>query len=369
MASKQAYKGFGIIDFIVFIVTVVALFALAMAYLSPYINPNRVIWFSFFGLAAPAIYIFNVVLMLYWVIRWKTTALIVFVFLLVGMGNVSKFVKPGVSKHYQEEKVSGALKILSYNVGGFYGTENDMKINQSAKIAQFIEEADPDIICFQEYEVNGANRAVLDSTLANWKYKTTAFALGDGVGYGWGLAIYSKYPIRKPHHLNYPNSTNSSMWADIIVHRDTIRLYNNHLQTTQIDEKDRNFIASSEVLVDSARNDKAKGIARKLKRNFEVRADQVDSIKSFIHDGTPHVIVCGDFNDTPMSYTYHEMKGDLIDSFRRKGRGMVSTYRGLFGVFRIDYIFHSKDFETVSYEVIEHEWSDHNPVMVTLKIK
>lgn len=59
------------------------------------------------------------------------------------------------------------------------------------------------------------------------------------------------------------------------------------------------------------------------------------------------MIVCGDFNDTPMSYTYRRMRGDFIDAFKRKGQGMVFTYRRLMGVLRIDYLFHSDDFETV----------------------
>ena len=88
----------------------------------------------------------------------------------------------------------------------------------------------------------------------------------------------------------------------------------------------------------------------------------------FIHDGTPRVIVCGDFNDTPMSYTYRRLRGDLTDAFARKGRGMIYTYRGFLGVFRIDYLFHSDDFETVDYDSEQPLWSDHNPVIVDLKL-
>lgn len=240
---------------------------------------------------------------------------------------------------------------------------------QSDRIANYIEETNPDVICFQEYEVNARNRNILDSILGKWRYRAVSYVLGDGENYGWGLAVYSKYPIRKQNSMRYENSNNSSMWVDIAVRRDTVRVFNNHLQTTEVNEQDRTFISSGDVLLDSTRNEKAAGIARKLKRNFMIRANQVDSIKDVIHDGTPHVIVCGDFNDTPMSYTYREMKGGFVDAFRKKGRSMVGTYKDLFGVFRIDYIFHSDDFETISYEIMNHEWSDHNPVVADVKIK
>ena len=88
------------------------------------------------------------------------------------------------------------------------------------------------------------------------------------------------------------------------------------------------------------------------------RAEQADSVALRIHDGTPRVIVCGDFNDTPMSYTYRRMRGDFVDAFKRKGQGMVFTYRRLMGVLRIDYLFHSDDFETVRYRSEQPEWSE-----------
>ena len=148
------------------------------------------------------------------------------------------------------------------------------------------------------------------------------------------------------------------MWADVIVHRDTVRVYNNHMQSTQISEDDKQFLGAMAAVPDSARDDRAKGIVRKLVRNFRVRATQADS-----------VIVCGDFNDTPMSYTYRRLRGDLTDAFARKGRGMIYTYRGFLGVFRIDYLFHSDDFETVDYDSEQPLWSDHNPVIVDLKLR
>lgn len=159
------------------------------------------------------------------------------------------------------------------------------------------------------------------------------------------------------------------MWADVIVHRDTVRVYNNHMQSTQISEDDKQFLGAMAAVPDSARDDRAKGIVRKLVRNFRVRATQADSVAGFIHDGTPRVIVCGDFNDTPMSYTYRRLRGDLTDAFACKGRGMIYTYRGFLGVFRIDYLFHSDDFETVDYDSEQPLWSDHNPVIVDLKLR
>ena len=80
---------------------------------------------------------------------------------------------------------------------------------------------------------------------------------------------------------------------------------------------------------------------------------QADAVAEFL-EGTPYtVIVCGDFNDTPVSYTIHKMTRDLSDVFRDVGRGFSHTYRGFFDMLRIDYIMCSSEFTPISYEVID----------------
>ena len=68
------------------------------------------------------------------------------------------------------------------------------------------------------------------------------------------------------------------------------------------------------------------------------RAHQAEEIQRHI-DGSPYpVILCGDFNDTPLSYTYRQLSRKLTDSFIEKGRGIGNTYIGGFPSFRIDYV-------------------------------
>lgn len=356
-------------DLLFYVLTFAVAVALILAYCAPYVNPNTVYWFAFFGLAAPFIYIANALLMLYWTVRWRSIAWLSLAVFVLGLGNVGKYFRPQWGKTYEQPREEGTIRILSYNVGGFWGNTVGKPESKMRAIAEYIRAEDPDVVCMQEYEVNYINRrAVLDSLLEPLKYKAVYFAQTIRDNGGWGIAVYSKYPIVGKDHMVFPESQNSAMWVDIAVRKDTIRVFNNHLQTTQIDENDRKFLRT-EPLSDTLRNDKAKGIARKLKRNFMKRAEQADSVALRIHDGTPRVIVCGDFNDTPMSYTYRRMRGDFVDAFKRKGQGMVFTYRRLMGVLRIDYLFHSDDFETVSYRSEQPEWSDHNPVIVDVRLK
>lgn len=361
-----------IADWMVYAITVAALVGLVIAYYAPYVDPNRTAWVAFFGLAAPAFYLACLVLMLYWALRWRRIALVLLVTLLIGTGNLFRFWRPVPGRQYHEfVPTSTTLRVMTYNVDGFRGEFKGQTANRMREITAYIRESDPDIICLQEYEVNYRVTAEdVDQQLEAWPYKAVHFTLegNDTHSYGWGIVIYSKFPIVRRHTVSFPGSNNSALWADVVVRRDTIRVFNNHLQTTQVDEQDREFIGY-EALTDSLRNDKAMSIARKLKRNFQIRATQVDTLARIIHENTRRVIVCGDFNDTPMSYTYRVMRGDLVDAFVRKGDGVVSTYKRLYGLFRIDYIFHSRDFETLAYRVDHLPWSDHNPVVVDIKPK
>lgn len=356
-------------DLVLSVITVVLSAVLLASYFAPMVNPNISLVFPFLGLLVPFLYVAEAVLALYWIIRWKRIVIVPLLVLFIGIGGVSRYFKLPLSRDYNVERGSGTIRIMSYNVAGFWSYGVSPRSNTMNDIKSYIISQNPDIICLQEFEVN--NRYSIDdfcSGLEPWKFSHISYAKGDGEPVGWGLAIFSKFPITNKKELDFPNSTNSAQWADVIVRRDTLRLFNTHLQTTQVDGDDREYLGS-DMLTDADRKGKVLGIVRKLGRNFRRRADQVDSLAIYMQGQDGSRVVCGDFNDTPMSYAYRVMKGPLTDAFREKGRGMVSTYKELYGVLRIDYIFHTDNYETVDYISEVKPWGDHNPVIVDIKRK
>ena len=146
-----------------------------------------------------------------------------------------------------------------------------------------------------------------------------------------------------------------------------MRVFNNHLHSTAINASDNEFITKHRYISDTAREDKIRSIVRRFRDNSILRARQVDSIAREI-GATPHArIVCGDFNDTPMSYVYRRMAAGLQDAFRESGMGYSFTFRGFFNTLRIDYVLVSEAFEPLAYEVPEVDYSDHRPVVVQLR--
>ncbi|MCP4438917.1 MAG: endonuclease, partial [Aureispira sp.] len=107
-------------------------------------------------------------------------------------------------------------------------------------------------------------------------------------------------------------------------------------------------------------------IGSKLKNAFIKRTEQARAIAKSIKECPHEVIVCGDMNDTPMSYAYHTIVKGLKDSFYEKGRGIGSTYAGKLPALRIDYILTSSTIDVYSHQVLSKTLSDHYAVTANI---
>lgn len=363
-----------LLDAFLIIVTISLAAALVMAYLAQSISPERVWYLAFFGLIAPFLFLGNFLMLLIWAIRWRFWAIIPLLTLLAGVGSIGQHLQIRLARDYHAEvKSPDHLRILTYNLHGFfYKTDNNHEgyISNMDSIASYINRENPDLICFQEYEVmSNADRAIIDSLLAPWPHRAINFILGGSDQIGYGTAIFSRYPIIKSEGFQFEGSDNSALMAEIAFNQDTIMVVDAHLQSTQINPTNKNKVENLDIMSrDEANNNTLiRAVGSSLKQNYIRRAAQVDSLSHIISESPYPVIVAGDFNDTPVSYTYRHMRGDLLDSFVERGNGFGYTYNRLFSILRIDYILHSPSFETVSYKSDALPWSDHNPVVATIR--
>lgn len=351
-------------DLLLTLLSIVVCIALVLTYAVPFVNPGAVWFFPVLGLAAPGIYVGAVVLTLYWIIRWRwLRAGTMLLLVVVGLFKVSLFWRPEIRRHYDEpEYGSRTLKVMTYNVRGFY---NDVTGHSSVdSILVLIDRHDPDIICLQEFNARLAGRSEAFSLLDE-RYESVYFGRTDAPDsiYGSTLTVLSKYRILRSGVVLTPSS---SVWADLLVDEDTVRVFNNHLHSTAINASDNEFITQHRFLSDTARETKIRSIVTRLRENSVLRAAQVDSIAEVKAATTTPIIVCGDFNDTPMSYVYRVMAKGLQDAFSESGSGYSHTYRGFFNTLRIDYVLSSRSLEPLSYETLPVEYSDHYPVVVRL---
>lgn len=353
-----------LLDLLMTLLTAVTAVTMVVTFFVPYVDPGRVWFFPVLGLAAPAVYVVTVVLALYWIIRWRLVrAGIMVALVVVGLFKVSLFYRPEFRRNYGDERYDRrAFKVMTYNVRGFYG-EN--RLSSVGDVLQLIGDHNPDIICLQEFNARLAGQSD-EFALLDEKYESAVFGRTQAPDslYGAPLVILSKYRILRSGVVLTPGT---SVWADLLIGDDTIRVFNNHLRSTAIKAADNEYITNRDFISDTAREVKIRSIVSRLRENSILRAAQVDSIADVIADARARCIVCGDFNDTPMSYVYRTMAGGLNDAFSKSGSGYSHTFRGFFNTLRIDYVLCSDSFDPVSYEVPQVEYSDHLPVVVRLQ--
>lgn len=330
--------------------------------------PGANLDFPVLGLVAPAVYVFTLLITLYWIIRWRwRIALPLVVLLLAGLFKVPLFLKPELRRHYGEETSSGrgAITLLTFNVRSFYNDRGQWSFDG---VTEVIRRVNPDIVCLQEFNRTLSKAEELDSLLSD--YDRTVVMEGNGGDPLFPLALYTKYRILgKSHSILGPmKQDGQSVWVDLLVGDDTIRIFNNHLHSTAITVHDDKYLSEHQFLTDTAGGAKIKNIFRRFRDNSMLRAAQADTIARAIAATPGCKIVCGDFNDTPMSYTYRVMAQDLDDAFRASGKGYSYTFRGFMDVLRIDYVLYSEDLECLDYQVLyDVDLSDHYPVVVRLR--
>lgn len=284
---------------------------------------------------------------------------------LLGWSYLKTYVQIPLKKDNKETiEAEKIFKILSYNVRLFDLYDWHESKNTSGEIFDFINSEDLDIICFQEFLTNNAGELSEKSFQNNLKgkYYSHIHYTIESRNNNYGIATFSKYPIVNRGTINFNSSSNSSIYTDIIVHADTIRVFNNHLQSIRFNKNNYSFISNSKTLKDDERLKEIKDISSRLRDAFVKRANQADILSKHIINSPYPVIVSGDFNDVPVSYTYKTMKQDLKDSFVEAGNGIGTTYMGKFPSFRIDFIFHSDEIKCIDFNIPNVRLSDHYPV-------
>ena len=348
------------------VVTLTSLLTLVV----PYISPARLGLLPVLALVAPLVYVAVVIVMLYWIIRWKwRRASVMIVLMAVGLLHAPRYFNPQFRRIYGEETYPrSALKVMSYNVRCFFPDDTSADYTTDS-VAAFVSKFSPDVICFQEFMTHGDEiRHRFDSLLGD--YRTSILDEVDPP-----IAIYSRFRIAGTGRVAYMDADSlpkgKGMWADLIVGSDTVRVFNVHLNGTSINRDDADYIVNYRYMSDSARNSKLYDMVRRLNTNTVNRSYHVDELAAAMRSVDRAKILCGDFNDTPMSYAYHTLSRDMKDAFRERGRGYSHTFRGFFDLLRIDYaLFDEAHFDVVSYEVPDTVcWSDHLPVCVRAELR
>ena len=350
------------------VVNLFFIFLLVLSYLSLYVSPEKYWILAFAGFVYPVFLLINVFFVLFWLVFLKKYFLLSLVAILLGFNQVKTYVKFSGAEH--KLSYESSLKVMTYNVRLFdlYNWRSESSKSTRSAIFELVKSESADILCLQEYYSGAGKHADFADSIslkAGYKYRNIELINKDNVGLPYGLAIFSKYPIVGTKKLVFANSkVNFCQSCDVKIGKDTLRVLNLHLESIKFGKEDYNFV--SEITTTPSNNDKLKkgswAILSKMKFAYIKRASQIEKVAEYIKNSPYPVVFCGDFNDTPVSYSYRQINNELDDAFVNAGQGLGQTHTNMIPLLRIDYIFHSKSMKCIDYKTIEKDYSDHFPV-------
>lgn len=280
-----------------------------------------------------------------------------------GSGSENEALKGG--HQALDTPMQDSLEVMSWNVRQFdrFGWLGGAQTRD--EILKTMETASPGILCIQECFLDAGKKPFL--TLNELKkrlgleHADTEFGGKSSQEQRMGLVTLSRYPVVGSVQVRFENDKdNAALATDLKIGDDTIRVINAHLSSIRFDQQDYEAVRRGPDAGERAR------LWRRLRKAWEKRAVQAEQLAEFV-EASPHpVIVCGDFNDTPVSYAMAQFRRHVVDAFATHGSGLGGTYIGDLPSLRIDFIMHSPALEALRFEKVGARLSDHHAVRTTL---
>lgn len=352
------------------IATFIALGCLLLAYLCPFIHPTNFWILPFFGLAYPVIILFVFLFLVYWAIMKSRMVFVILITIVLGGKLHFRTLSLPIGLSNKEDSIP-TLKITSYNVRLFdlYEWGEDGKYVNRNAIFNYLQNQESDVFCFQEfYHQDKPTKFPTRDTLKpllKTPYCHERYSHKLNGRQNFGIAMLSKYPIITKGDIMFEDpeniDNNYCIFSDIVKDKDTFRVYNVHLQSIKF-KKDDYSVFSKHQHLPQKKKSTIQLLLEKLKVAYPKRAEQAKKVVEHMNDSPYPVIICGDFNDTPLSYTYNKFASTYTDAFRNSSSGLGITYAGKVPAGRIDYIFHSKELNSANFTIQKGVFSDHRAI-------
>ncbi len=357
--------------------TVVVLVGLFLSYLSPFIHPNTIKIVPFFGLAYPVIISITFLLLICWAFARSRWFFYVLIALICGGSLHFRTLAFNYFKDPPSYEAKNTWKLMTYNVRLFdlYNPSIQKRNETRDSIVDYIRRESPDIVCFQEFfhQDKPSSFSTKDTLLQVMNFSNSHDRYSHRIRnrQNFGICMISKYPMIAKGDImfqNFKSTDNYCIYADIVKGMDTIRFYNVHLQSIKLQQEDYELFGQEEK---QAGNKKStiRLLLDKLRIAYPARADQALRVVEHIKTSPYPVVVCGDFNDTPLSFVYNQFSSILVDSYRETSTGIGATYVGKVPAGRIDFIFHTGDIGALDFNIQNRPFSDHRAIQSTLYVK
>ena len=363
MGEKGKKRSFGrrMLIFLVGIFAVIGLLSSFLCAINPMISPNHFVITSYFGVSFWPIFLFNLLILMALIVL-KARKAILYPFLALAIAIPGFLNSYSVKKEHIEP---GNIKIMSYNVAYLRDITDNQRNAESVRydLIDIVKEQNPDILCIQEGRFRVTNKV---DEIAD-------FAKQIGREYCYSAAgnfMFSKYPIEDDEFTERLNKIDDVGFVKLINAGGLGKFYVEcvHLQSFSISKEEIEYLRDAKHYVEYSET-VGKSLIFKLKEGFQKRTEDTKTIVGNMPQNGHPIIICGDFNDTPLSYTYHQMRNaGMNDAFLQVGSGLGKTYCGRLPLLRIDYFWHSDDIVPMTFTRVTKKMSDHYPIIMTFNV-
>ena len=323
--------------------------------LSTYLDPATHPRLSQAGLLFPVFLLIDLLFLAAWlIVSWKHALLPV-----IGVLCCWNFVREYVPVNLGPKPPAESYRIMSFNVANLV---DDPSCNiDGQESMHYITSSDADIVFLQECPQNRDVFKKLKREMKKLGYQARSYS---------GLTIFSKYDfVGKNVYEKNIDAGNGSFACMINLQGDTVLLVNNHLQSNAISIEEKNEYSNAITQYDKDRmSASGRILLSRLSNAAAKRAEQVNSLCTLTKEYEKYgIILAGDLNDTPVSYTCQQLSKHLKSSYVESGNGLgISFNRKGFPV-RIDHIYVSETFETFSTHIDRSiKSSDHLPIITNI---
>lgn len=263
---------------------------------------------------------------------------------------------------------SRTFSIMSWNVIHTEDLRNpDFPTNRAV---EYMLSSGADIITLAELndfsatELKKATPEQRDSLFAIYPYK--------GGGNNTDIKILSKYPVKEiPVETSITNRHPFSFFS-VKMPQGEITVAMVHLHSYNLTDEERQVVTDIKS-INSAKSSvkEFKGsIFAKMRTAFRLRGEEAAELRAQINKTEGPLIVCGDFNDVPDSWTYRLVRGeDMHDAYIETNFGPAITYNLHLFYFHIDQMLYRGDLKALSLRIGKIKTSDHYPLIGTFEIK
>jgi len=327
--------------------------------ISPYISPSFIWWIDIIAHLTLPLLIINIILVPFLIYKKHWFSIVAIIILIIVFPSITRIYVFPENKENELHAHQNSFRILSYNTSfskvkkvfsdEYYLTNHNIP---AKNIKDWLTQSNADIICLQEFydDENSEiyNNLATISKKDGYGYYFLSNPLHDN-GTKRGIITFTKHPIvDKGTIFLSENRFNGAIYTDLKIGDDTIRVINLHLESYNLFESNSKLYKINSI-----------------RSSINKRNNQVEKVIEHINQSPYEVVVCGDFNTPPYSYTYRRFSSILHNSFEKKGKGSGSTFQNKLNlpILRIDNQFFAPSLEVQSFVTYTNiTYSDHLPI-------